>query len=275
MRLGGAPRGLAAPATQLCRFSVNLGIVGSTCRGLRAQLALAPARMLRLSAWDRVGFLAITGRKHVEPAIGAKCACSCRRRCAGLLAGQPKRRPARPGTSDRLPVGPPSRSAFRDSRQSHRASNSDAQSSPAVPISAPFILVASPTPSMAAAAAAWLSFADTSGAALAAAGGSAATARLPGELAGAVDSIAAHGLAPLVPAQLLSAAMAALQARVARLQAALAPVAAAVEAAAGSEAGEADEDEEQGATLPEELENSLAEALRVRWWRLRLGWLPP
>lgn len=115
---------------------------------------------------------------------------------------------------------------------------------------------------MAAAAAAWLSFADTSGAALAAAGGSAATARLPGELAGAVDSIAAHGLAPLVPAQLLSAAMAALQARVARLQAALAPVAAAVEAAAGSEAGEADEDEEQGATLPEELENSLAEALR-------------
>lgn len=122
---------------------------------------------------------------------------------------------------------------------------------------------------MATAAAAWLSFADTSGAALAAASGSAATARLPGELAGAVDGVAAHGLAPLVPAQLLSAAMAALQARVAHLQAALAPVAAAVDAAAGCEAGEADEDEEQGTTLPEELENALAEALRVRWWRLR------
>lgn len=117
---------------------------------------------------------------------------------------------------------------------------------------------------MAAAAAAWLSFADASGSALAAAGGSAAMARLPGNLAGAVDGITAHGLAPLVPAQLLSAAVAALRERVARLQAALGPVSATLEAAAAAEAGVDEEDGEQAAALPAELEDALAEALRVR-----------
>ncbi|KAI7840711.1 hypothetical protein COHA_005527 [Chlorella ohadii] len=115
---------------------------------------------------------------------------------------------------------------------------------------------------MAAAAAAWLSFADASGAALAAAGGSAAMARLPGDLAGAVDGITVHGLAPLVPAQLLSAAVAALRERVARLQAALGPVSATLEAAAAAEAGVDEEDGEQAAALPAELEDALAEALR-------------
>lgn len=99
----------------------------------------------------------------------------------------------------------------------------------------------------AAAAAAWVGFV---GAATAAACGPGGGCGLPvPDMAQAVDGVTAQGLAPLVPAQLLVAATAALQARLAQLSGTLAAV---------FEAPEPD-----GGGFGEEHEAALAETLRV------------
>lgn len=110
---------------------------------------------------------------------------------------------------------------------------------------------------MAAAAAAWLQFNAAAAAALGQPGGGGG---LTPDLAAAVDGATAQGLAPLVPAQLLAMAAAALHARLARLRDALAPLLAAP--AAGTSADGAGE-EEEAAAFTDGMEATLAETLRV------------
>lgn len=115
----------------------------------------------------------------------------------------------------------------------------------------------------AAAAAAWIQFADASAAALAAP--ACMPKALGPDLAAAVDGVAAHGLARLVPSQLLDAAAAALQSRLAHLHDALAALFAAVGDRGSAPAADANDDSEEGddASLTPEVEASLAKALRV------------
>lgn len=108
----------------------------------------------------------------------------------------------------------------------------------------------------AAAAAAWVHFAAASGGALCLP--TPPDAALTPELTAAVDGVMAAGLAPLVPAQLLGAASAALQAQLARLREALAPVCAAT---LGGDAAEGDAD-----SFSDDMEAALADALRVCGW---------
>ena len=95
---------------------------------------------------------------------------------------------------------------------------------------------------MAAAAAAWVQFADASTAALAAppAAVGLAPAALAPDLAAAVDAVTLGGLAPLVPTQLLGSAAAALQSHLAHLLRALATL---FESARSVAPPAADEDE--------------------------------
>lgn len=121
------------------------------------------------------------------------------------------------------------------------------------------------------AATAWCSFAATAADALRGAGGGPLPeARLSAELAGSLDAVAAQGLAPLVPAQLLAAARAALQARLAHLRGALDRVFADAKAMGtwDEDAAEVEEAEEEEGSWRDEaladMEATLADTLRVR-----------
>ena len=122
----------------------------------------------------------------------------------------------------------------------------------------------------AAAAAAWVQFADASAAALhrPEGGGGGLPEALASDLVAAVDAVATHGLAPLLSEQLLTLAAAALQSRLGHLRAALDALLASV---GGSELPAADleeeeEEEEEGEAFTADMEASLAEALRVSSW---------
>ena len=120
----------------------------------------------------------------------------------------------------------------------------------------------------AAAAAAWVQLADASAAALQrqpgdCTGGLPVEALSP-ELMSAVDGATAQGLAPLVPAQLLATASAALHMRLAHLRSALAAVLAATAGSAGAGAVSDEENGEDQGNFTTETEAAFAEALKVR-----------
>ena len=123
-----------------------------------------------------------------------------------------------------------------------------------------------------AAAAAWVKFAAGSAAALQQrqAGAAGSPDALGGDLAVAVDGASAQSLAPLVPAQLLAAAMGALQARLAHLHEALASVFAGLEGGEGAAAVAVADDAEGsesgggGSGFSADMEAVLADALQVR-----------
>ncbi|KAI3433290.1 hypothetical protein D9Q98_003109 [Chlorella vulgaris] len=120
----------------------------------------------------------------------------------------------------------------------------------------------------AAAAAAWVQFADASTAALhrPEGGGGGLLEALASDLVAAVDAVATHGLAPLLSEQLLTLAAAALQSRLGHLRAALDALLASVGGselpAADLEEEEEEEEEEEGEAFTADMEASLAEALR-------------
>ncbi len=112
---------------------------------------------------------------------------------------------------------------------------------------------------MASAAIAWARLQQVSTAQFSSGGGGAL-------LAEAVDAVAAHDLASLLPAQLLGAASAALQARLAQLRTTLSAVDDGLAAATvAEEAGSEDAEVDRQPVLPDEVEALLVEVLRVSY----------
>lgn len=112
---------------------------------------------------------------------------------------------------------------------------------------------------MASAAIAWARLQQVSTAHFSSCGGGAL-------LAEAVDAVAAHDLASLLPAQLLGAASAALQARLAQLRTTLSAVDDGLAAATvAEEAGSEDAEVDRQPVLPDEVEALLVEVLRVSY----------